>query len=244
MTHHGGAMLIGFRATILDSLPTWCVRYTIRLLEFIEHEHRLLPLRLVGHSTGMPAGLVHHRNSYRAWLSPSKGGHEHEDSLQEALGRANDIRQQRIQHLVITLDKIKYFLRNQPKVNAVHPGRSLSGVNVSHTSPPSTPNLSSQHWGQPPATPLFIPSTPDMSPATPYHSSSSSSSVPMMPLLDLNGDVNSSPPSSSSSSGSMSLLISPSAPSSSPTSTAPAPVQVSSTSTSSSSNGSVFSPPG
>jgi hypothetical protein len=70
---------LGFRACILDGLPTWAVKYSARILEFIEYEHHLLPLRLVGHTSLM----THHKAYQRPWLgattATAAGSHHHHD---------------------------------------------------------------------------------------------------------------------------------------------------------------------
>lgn len=69
-------------------VPEWLMKWTSLILEFIEFENQALPKMLTKDS----------RN-----YTPQSAGIE-----------ANGVRSNRLQNLVITIDKAKYFLRNQP----------------------------------------------------------------------------------------------------------------------------------
>jgi hypothetical protein len=118
----------------------------------------------------------------------------------------------------VALDKIKYFLRNQPKFGTTARSSPTGSSSLSSTPgamgrprSPTTPGLTSQQWILPPMTPLLIPSTPDIS-ATPFIGGNSGHQISMgIPLLDLDNtsDLPTTSTTSTSSSSSRSLLSSP-----------------------------------
>jgi len=74
------------KESLLKGLPAWCEKWAASILEFVEHERRILPQELI-----------------------------HQDGFLEAdaIVESGGVESSRIQNLALTLNKMRYFLRMQ-----------------------------------------------------------------------------------------------------------------------------------
>eukprot|EP01134_Creolimax_fragrantissima_P005212 CFRG5212T1 len=85
-----------FMSSVLNGCPSWLVKFASLILKYIEYERQEMPQILI----------KNHTDDY---------GHPY--TLESAAVEAMGVHSNREQNLCITLDKIKYILRNQPEEN-------------------------------------------------------------------------------------------------------------------------------
>lgn len=96
-----------------EMIPDWLMKWAALVLEFIEYEYQQLPNALIKKAKEMPdLQLVY--------------GNDEESAVVESQG----VLANRLQNLVVTLDKAKYFLRNQPPEMRGPPLRYLTDKEV------------------------------------------------------------------------------------------------------------------
>jgi len=90
------------KESLLDGLPSWCEKWAASILEFVEHERRILPQELI-----------------------------HQDGFLEAdaIVETGGVESSRIQNMALTLNKMRYFLRMQ-ELDVVPPPVRLADPEV------------------------------------------------------------------------------------------------------------------